>query len=71
MIADSRLIEFSYFTRSQKCTYAIDSAKKATVTAIHRTSCIILISELNADLAGDIALSQKTAGRGLHRARWP
>src|ERR1039458_5800150 len=31
---------FSYFMRSQNCTYAMDSAKKAIVTAIQRTSCM-------------------------------
>jgi len=31
----------SYFTRSQKCTYAIETAKNAIVTAIQMTSCII------------------------------
>jgi len=40
-MVDSVLIRFSYFTRSQKCTYAIDSAKNAIVTAIQKMSCMI------------------------------
>ena len=32
---------FPYFTRSQKWTYPSDSAKKITVIATNKTSCIV------------------------------
>jgi hypothetical protein len=34
------LTSWFYFMRSQNCTYAIEAAKNAMVTAIQRTSCM-------------------------------
>src|SRR5579864_5656704 len=40
MIRDCTSMKSPYLMRSQKCTYAMDTAKNTTVTAIQRMSCI-------------------------------
>src|SRR5690348_5211636 len=58
MMRDCMSIDPSYFTRSQKCTYAIEIPKNATVTAIQMASCIIdLHQSLRPQLPGTFLLS--------------
>jgi hypothetical protein len=59
---DWESMNFSYFMRSQNCTYAMDSAKKAIVTAIQRMSCICYSSALSAGFSNQRAIRRFVAG---------
>jgi hypothetical protein len=78
MMIDWVSMTFSYFMRSQNRTYATDSAKKAIVTAIQRTSCIGIPSALSAGSRSQSPIRRSVGGAPFlllnlrtHRDKYP